>query len=89
MGVKTKLVKEEYFILEIDDVEIEIERFIHLHNDKPKIVIVHPDNYEQIQKELLDKIILYTGDLSNGKVVIYGVEVISSYQIKLDKLEII
>lgn len=95
MGWKTreikKIIKEKYFIMEIDELaEAILKKTVET---SPVICIIHSYSLEDIKNEMMLKI-MYISEYNNpdanpnGALQIYGVRVIGSLNVERDSIEI-
>lgn len=94
MGWKTreikKIIKEKYFIMEIDDLT---EAISIADETSPVICIIHSYSLEDVKNEMMLKIMYISGYNNpnvnpNGAIQICGVRVIGSLNVERDSIEI-
>lgn len=92
MGIKTRMVPEEYFIMEFDDLFQAYKIFVTLKNRKPEVFIMHPDNAYDLRVEMNLKLAItpggYVDPSDNSQTMCYiGIKIMESKDCEKDKLE--
>lgn len=94
MGWKTRLVtiEEKYFKMECDDLAEAVKSHLYGRQLQPKIIILHPGDYESIKNEFRDKVGHYhnLGNMEDQgeSLQFMGIKTIESPQIKQSEIEI-
>lgn len=86
MGIKTKMVPVEYFLMEFVDLEKSRRAFISQYNATPNIHLVHPDSAEELREEFRLKVTGYTSECE-GQMSYMGVRIVECCHTPKDKVE--
>lgn len=85
MGIKTRMVPEEYFIMELDDMQKAHANFVSKNNMGPSVHIIHPDAKDDLANEISLKA---CGPVDFDKIMHYrGVKIITSFDVSYEKIE--
>lgn len=85
MGIKTRMVPEEYFIMELEDMQKAHENFVNEYNARPSVHIIHPDAKNDLSNELNLKVCIHR---EFDKIMYYmGVKIITSEDVSYEKIQ--
>lgn len=93
MGLKkrTITIEEEYFEMEVNDIDNAYFNFYRENQKTPSIIIIHPKHRDELQTDFWKKIHRYaiqTQSTPSNSIFYRGTKIIFSYDIKEEMIEI-